>query len=131
MKKILFIDDDEIECQKILRSLKELDNQLEVLIKDNAIDALDLLDEVGTEIDLVVLDLNMPLMNGFDFLKKLRKDEKLKRLPVVILTTSSNEKDFNTARESCVSGYFVKPLKYEAYKQMILVIVTYWLFNNF
>lgn len=80
----------------------------------------------AAETDFVLLDLNMPVMNGFEFLETIRKNEKLKDLPVVVHTTSDNIEDLNKCRALGISGYFVKHIDYTIYKNNLQNIVNYW-----
>jgi CheY-like chemotaxis protein len=74
--------------------------------------------------------LNMPKINGIEFLKILKKDEDLKHIPTIILTTSSNQKDLLECYKTGMSGYILKPLKYEDYVKKIEVVLSYWSLNE-
>jgi CheY-like chemotaxis protein len=76
--------------------------------------------------DLVLLDLNMPRMNGREVLAEIARDEKLRHLPVVVLTTSSAEREvLNMYRLRC-SSYVVKPMSFEEFAQAMELIARYW-----
>jgi CheY-like chemotaxis protein len=70
------------------------------------------------------------LINGIEFLKILKKDEDLKHIPTIILTTSSNQKDLLECYKTGMSGYILKPLKYEDYVKKIEVVLSYWSLNE-
>ena len=72
----------------------------------------------------------MPKINGIEFLKILKKDEDLKHIPTIILTTSSNQKDLLECYKTGMSGYILKPLKYEDYVKKIEVVLSYWSLNE-
>ncbi|HVS97607.1 MAG TPA: response regulator [Puia sp.] len=120
MKKrtILLVDDDELDVISVRRSLKKLDIPYELFAVFNGIEALQLLrggpDNPALEPlpDIVLLDLNMPRMNGLEFLTVLRSDDRLKPIKVYILTTSSEQSDRSATDRLGVSGYLIKPMSY-------------------
>lgn len=126
---ILLVEDDAIEVIKFNRSIAKLGQLHQVIEANNGEEALSYL---GTNYlpDLLLLDLNMPKMNGLEFLKMLRNSDHLKYLPTVVLTTSVNEKDLKTAYSLGVAGYIVKPLKYEDYVTKIAALLDYWKHNE-
>jgi len=112
---ILLIEDDELDTISVERSLKKLEIQYELHTAYNGLEALQLLrGETGKALhpDVILLDINMPRMNGIEFLKILRGDEKLKDLKVFIMTTSSESNDRVNAENLGISGYIIKPLNY-------------------
>ncbi|MBP1222457.1 response regulator [Flavobacterium sp. 1355] len=116
MKKptILLIEDDELDIISVERSLKKIESEYELHTAYNGIEALRLLRDpnVGLRPDVVLLDINMPRMNGIEFLKVIREDEQLKHLKVFIMTTSSEINDRSEAEKLGISGYIIKPLNY-------------------
>ncbi|MBT7240674.1 MAG: response regulator [Flavobacteriaceae bacterium] len=126
---ILLIEDDAIEILKFNRSLIKLREVHELIEAHNGENALDVLAE-NSQIDLILLDLNMPKMNGFEFLKQLRTDPNLKYIPTVVLTTSINRSDLKQAYSIGIAGYLVKPLKYEDYVLKIASLLNYWKQNE-
>ena len=126
---ILLIEDDAVEILKFNRSLVKLGEAHELIEAHNGEIALDLLAE-NSQIDLILLDLNMPKMNGFEFLKQLRAHTDLKYLPTVVLTTSINRSDLKQAYSIGVAGYLVKPLKYDDYMIKIAALLNYWKQNE-
>ena len=126
---ILLIEDDAIEILKFNRSLIKLREVHELIEAHNGENALDILAE-NSQIDLILLDLNMPKMNGFEFLKQLRTDPNLKYIPTVVLTTSINISDLKQAYSIGIAGYLVKPLKYEDYVLKIASLLNYWKQNE-
>jgi CheY-like chemotaxis protein len=75
---------------------------------------------------LVLLDLNMPRMNGIEFLRELRADPKLRATPVVVLTTSAAEQDKLDAYDLNIAGYLVKPVKFATFSELIVTLNKYW-----
>lgn len=126
---ILLIEDDAIEILKFNRSLIKLREVHELIEAHNGENALDILAE-NSQIDLILLDLNMPKMNGFEFLKQLQTDPNLKYIPTVVLTTSINRSDLKQAYSIGIAGYLVKPLKYEDYVLKIASLLNYWKQNE-
>ena len=126
---ILLIEDDAVEILKFNRSLVKLGEAHELIEAHNGEIALGLLAE-NSKIDLILLDLNMPKMNGFEFLKQLRAHTDLKYLPTVVLTTSINRSDLKQAYSIGVAGYLVKPLKYDDYVLKIATLLNYWKQNE-
>lgn len=115
MKKhtILLIEDDDLDIISVQRSLKKLEAEYELTTAYNGKEALLKLKENGAvKPDVILLDLNMPKMNGIEFLKALRKDEDLKHLKVFIMTTSSEIVDRTVTEQLGISGYIIKPLNY-------------------
>ncbi len=76
---------------------------------------------------VILLDWNMPLMSGAEFLRWLRSEAGLKRLPVVVLTSSNNDADMREAYELGANGFIVKPRTQEAFQEMARAFAQYWL----
>ncbi|TSE10366.1 MULTISPECIES: response regulator [Aquimarina] len=127
---ILLIDDDEIERLKFARVLQKNNYPHNIIEAINGEEALDVLAQKEKLPDLIFLDLNMPKMNGLEFLKELKADATLQYLPVVILSTSNNHQDLKEAYRIGASGYIVKPLKYEDYVHKIKCLIEYWTVNE-
>lgn len=114
---ILLVDDDELDVISVERSLKKLDQDYELFTAYNGIEALEILKSQlekgkGDLPDVILLDLNMPKMNGIEFLKVLRGDDRLKHLKVFVMTTSGEEADRKATEQLGVSGYLIKPLNF-------------------
>lgn len=110
---ILLIEDDDLDIISVQRSLKKLDAEYELTTAYNGKEALLKLKETGAvKPDVILLDLNMPKMNGIEFLKALRSDNDLKHLKVFIMTTSSEIVDRTITEQLGISGYIIKPLNY-------------------
>jgi CheY-like chemotaxis protein len=115
MKKptILLIEDDELDIISVERSLKKIESEYELHTAYNGIEALKFLrNPNAVKPDVILLDINMPRMNGIEFLKVIREDKSLKDLKVFIMTTSSEGNDRSEAEELGISGYIIKPLNY-------------------
>jgi len=116
-KRILLVEDDELDIISVERSLKKLDMTYELFTAYNGIEALEMLRGKGTQPmqplpSLILLDINMPKMNGVEFLKILREDNALKHIKVFVMTTSGEEQDRKAMEKLGVSGYLIKPLNF-------------------
>lgn len=127
---ILLIEDDAIEVMKFKRTLNSLNLKHSVVVAGNGEEALVFLENKEQLPDIILLDLNMPRLNGIEFLSILKQDEILRYIPTIILTTSANERDLLKCFEIGVSGYILKPLKYEDYVSKIERVMKYWSINE-
>lgn len=108
---ILVVDDDEGDILTIKRALKQCKLGNDIYTAHDGVEALELLRSEQHGIPwpyLILLDINMPRMNGLEFLKEIRADEHLKRTVVFILTTSDDDKDLTRAYENNIAGYLLK-----------------------
>ena len=126
-KTILLIEDDDVDVMAVNRALRDskVANQL-VSIGDGE-EAIEYLrDESATKPSIILLDLNMPKMDGAEFLKIVKADNALKKIPVVILTTSNSDRDVTESFELGAAGYMVKSVDYEKFVETIRSIDQYW-----
>lgn len=124
--KILLVDDDEIQRLKFKKVCKEINCFNKIYEAINGESALKFLNDTNYYFDLIISDLNMPRMNGFEFLLSLKKSAKYKNTPVVIMSTSNNPSDLKKCSEIGVSGYFTKPTKYSDYTNKVISLLDYW-----
>lgn len=124
---ILLIEDDDVDIMTVRRSLKELavPNPLDQ-VSDGEQGLAFLRNRANPRPGLILLDLNMPRMNGVEFLVALRADASLKGIPVVVLTTSREETDRISAFSQSVSGYMIKPVDYPQFVNTMRIIRDYW-----
>lgn len=128
--KVYLIDDDLIEVLKLERVIKTLDLNYDLVHYSNGVLAIEELRKDQETPKIILLDLNMSKLNGMDFLKIVKDDKILKNTPIIVLTTSSNNKDIMECYGLGAAGYLVKPLKYEDYLERIKVIFQYWDVNE-
>ena len=128
--KILLIEDDVIEVMKFNRTIGSLNLSHKVIEANNGEDALKILENKTNRPDIILVDLNMPKINGIEFLNILKSDNVLRYIPAIVLTTSSNMKDLRECYEAGVAGYLLKPLKYEDYVSRIEKLLAYWSVNE-
>ena len=125
---ILLVEDDEVDVMNVRRAFAKSHIMNPLFVASNGLEALEKLrtGEVPRERRLVLLDLNMPRMNGIEFLRELRKDPELSSTSVVVLTTSGNEKDKIEAYNLNVSGYLLKPVTFENFCELMVALNKYW-----
>lgn len=126
-RPILLVEDDQVDAMTVRRALKELRvlNRLEHV--ENGEDALTYLRDAGKDRPcIILLDLNMPIMSGGEFLHRVKQDDDLRRIPVVVLTTSEEQKDKVESFNLGVAGYMRKPIDYQQFVSMIRSIDAYW-----
>lgn len=128
--KILLIEDDMIEVMKLNRAISSLKLTHKLIEANNGEKALEILEQKNNIPDIILLDLNMPKINGIEFLTILKNDDTLKYVPTIILTTSSNQKDLLACYKIGIAGYILKPLKYEEYVSKIEKLLGYWSINE-
>lgn len=127
---ILLIEDDIIEVMKFNRVLKTLGLNHKIIEANNGEEALSILKDKEIIPDVIFLDLNMPKINGIEFLQILKADDYLKYIPAIILTTSNNHKDVLECYKIGIAGYVLKPLKYDDYVERIRKMLEYWSTNE-
>ncbi|TVZ27831.1 response regulator receiver domain-containing protein [Gillisia sp. Hel_I_86] len=127
---ILLIEDDFIEVMKMNRAITGLNLPHNIIEATNGEEAMEALQQTNQLPDIILLDLHMPKINGIEFLEMLKSNSDLRQIPVIILTTSGNHKDLMECYKIGISGYIVKPLKYEDYVEKIRVVFDYWTINE-
>ena len=126
-KPILIAEDDEIDSEMIQRAFQDVKVTNRFQMTGDGEEALNFLqDDQEQKPCLILLDLNMPRMNGFEFLKAVKQDRQLKLIPVVILTTSREERDKIEAFNLGAAGYMVKPFDSNRFVEIAKVIDLYW-----
>lgn len=126
-RPILLVEDDQIDIMTVKRALKKLNVTNQVASVVNGEEALKVLrNSECIKPAIILLDLNMPRMNGIEFLKIIKDDKNLCRIPVVVLTTSQEEQDKRWCFSLGVAGYMLKPVDYEEFIEIIRIIDLYW-----
>lgn len=128
--KILLIEDDMIEVMKLNRTISKLEQNHDIIEANDGEEALNILQNKNEFPDIILLDLNMPKINGIEFLNILKSDDVLKYIPTIILTTSNNQQDLLECYKIGIAGYILKPLKYEDYVLKIEKLLAYWSINE-
>ena len=125
---ILLVDDDEVDVMNVRRAFQKAHITNPLFVAHDGIDALEQLRRNDFPCDrrLVLLDLNMPRMNGIEFLRELRADPALHATPVVVLTTSDDERDKVDAYDLNVAGYLLKPVTFGSFVEIMVALNKYW-----
>lgn len=112
-KAILLVEDDELDVISVQRALSKLEMNIQLKTAYNGIEALTILNDSKEFFpDIILLDLNMPKMNGTEFLKELSKKTEFARVKVYVMTTSNEVEDRRETEKYKVSGYIIKPLNF-------------------
>ena len=127
---ILLIEDDTIERLKFNRTLNKLGFRHQVLEAKNGEEAVEQLSKKHNLPHIIFLDLNMPRLNGLEFLERIKNDSVLRSIPTIILTTSNNAHDVIECYKIGIAGYVIKPLKYDEYVDKINKVLSYWSINQ-
>lgn len=125
---ILLVEDDEVDVMNVRRAFERNNVSNPLYVAGNGLEALDMLRDgtVPTERRLILLDLNMPKMNGIEFLQALRADPELASAPVVVLTTSNDDQDKIDAYNLNVAGYLLKPVTFSNFCERMTTLNKYW-----
>jgi CheY-like chemotaxis protein len=126
-KPILLVEDDRVDVLSVSRAFRDLKIMNSLQVVGNGEEGLQYLhDERNPRPCLILLDLNMPRMNGLEFLKMVKSDEELKRIPVIVLTNSKGDEDMLESYRHGVAGYIVKPASYLQFVEVVRAIDLYW-----
>ena len=134
---ILLVDDDEVDVMNVQRAFRKIQLEYPLYIARNGMDALRLLrgeqaqeSIVPRDHLMVLLDINMPKMNGLEFLQELRADPELRSIVVIVLTTSDDAHDRTEAYRLNVAGYIIKPLAFSSFVDAMATLNQYWELNE-
>ncbi|MCJ7674380.1 MAG: response regulator [Sedimentisphaerales bacterium] len=126
-KPVLLVEDDDVDAMTVTRAVDDLEIAGPLARVTDGEEALKYLRNRGNEKPCIIfLDLNMPRMNGAEFLKVVKADDTLKRVPIIVLTASKEQCDIVGSFDLCVAGYIVKPVDYERFVQALKTIDLYW-----
>jgi CheY-like chemotaxis protein len=126
---ILLVEDDDVDVMNVRRAFQRAHVSNPLHVAGNGLEALEMLrgDAIPSARRLVLLDLNMPRMNGIEFLRAIRADAELRSLPVVVLTTSNDERDKVDAYNLNVAGYLLKPVTFTDFVDLMAALNKYWM----
>ena len=126
-KPILLVEDDHVDIMTIKRALKEIHVGNAVVSMEHGEAGLEYLRDPASERPcIILLDLNMPIMNGIEFLQQIKLDASLRRIPVVVLTTSEEQQDKVRSFDLGVAGYMAKAVDYRRFVEVMRSIDLYW-----
>jgi chemotaxis family two-component system response regulator Rcp1 len=129
--KILLVEDNPGDARLTLEAFKERKMINHFVVIRDGVEALSYLRQEGQYAtaetpDLILLDLNLPKMDGRQVLAKIKSDEKLRKIPVVVLTTSASEDDISQAYNSHANCYITKPVDLEQFMKVVQSIENFW-----
>lgn len=125
---ILLVDDDEVDVMTVKRAFSKANITNRLFVASNGVEALEMLRSgaIPNSRRLILLDLNMPKMNGLEFLREVRNDPQLAALTVVVLTTSNEDRDRVDAFQLNVAGYLLKPVTFHTFADVMATLNKYW-----
>jgi CheY-like chemotaxis protein len=125
---ILLVEDDEVDVMNVRRAFQKNRITNPLFVATNGVDALEQLrgGVIPRDRRIILLDLNMPRMNGIEFLKEIRQDPELNLTPVIVLTTSNDERDRIEAYNLNVAGYLLKPVTFSNFCEVMAALNKYW-----
>lgn len=127
IQPILLIEDDLVDIMTVKRGFKELGVLNPLVATHNGEEAIQYLSKPDQGLPCVILlDINMPKMNGHEFLEHLNKHTVFKNIPVIMLTSSKEQQDVDNSFERGISGYILKPVDYKKFLSSIQVLNPYW-----
>lgn len=136
-KIILLVEDNPDDRDLTLRALRKQHIANEVVIAQDGVEALDYLFGTGAYAEqvtllpqLVLLDLKLPRLDGIEVLKRIRSEDRTRRLPVVVLTTSAEQRDVLASYDSGASSYIRKPVDFSEFQDAVRQLGIYWLLLN-
>ena len=137
-KTILLVEDNPDDVRLTQRALKQNNITNELAVVNDGVEALDYLNNAATAVaggrgvlpTVILLDLKLPRMDGLEVLERIRADERLKRLPVVILTSSKEEQDILQSYDRGANSYIRKPVSFEQFNEAVRQLGLYWLLLN-
>jgi CheY-like chemotaxis protein len=127
---ILLVEDDDVAAESVTRSLKKVSSDIEIVTAENGQIALDIIEGKRdsctiTRPYIVLLDLNMPIMNGHEFLEEIRSSEKHKDIVVFVLTTSDDDRDRSKAYHNNIAGYMIKSSVGPQFSKLATLLLSY------
>lgn len=130
-RPLLLVEDDEVDVLSLERALARLPAAFPIEVARHGEAALEWLRSENHPLPfLILLDINMPRMNGHEFLSEMRRDPALRTLPVAVLTTSPHEADRDRLYQLGIMAYLVKPTRSEEYVEMLRSLAEFWSFNS-
>lgn len=124
-KTVLLVEDNEADIFLAQEVLEDIGSDIDLVVAYNGIEAIDFL-EHQEKPNLIILDLNMPKMDGREFLKYVRGHENFKHIPVIVLTTSESKKDIISSYSFHANSYIVKPIDLDDFYDLLKDLSTLW-----
>jgi len=131
IKPILLAEDDHVDVMTVRRAFKQLDVLNELVVANNGEEVIRYLDDSKMPLPcLIILDINMPKMNGLECLKILKQHSVYKNIPVFILSSSREQQDVDSSFSGGISGYILKPVEFNEFLCSIKVLNGHWTVNS-
>lgn len=137
IRTILLVEDSQADAEMSMDALREANLANPVVHLEDGVDCLDYLYSRGAWVDrdpidpaVVLLDIKMPRMNGLDVLTQMRSDERLRRIPVVILSSSREESDLARSWDLGVNAYVIKPVDVDQFFEAVRTLGQFWAVLN-
>jgi CheY-like chemotaxis protein len=126
IQPILLIEDDQVDVLTTRRALRELGVSNPLVVCENGEEGLAWLRDASEPPCMVLLDLNMPVMNGIEFLQSVKSDDRLRRIPTVVLSTSDEQDDRIRSFALGAAGYMAKSMDYRRFVESMRSMNAYW-----
>ena len=131
LKPVLLLEDDEVDATTVKKAAKDLNVANALIHFINGEEALEYLRNQANHMPCVILlDLNMPRMNGIEFLKVIKADSNLRCIPIIAITTSKSNTDKSQCFDNGIAGYIVKPNNYDEFVKAFKILNMYWTINE-
>jgi CheY-like chemotaxis protein len=130
---ILLVEDSQVDIDLTLMAFSRINFEKPVQIVRDGAETLEIIDQWKKGIPLpylVLLDINIPKVNGLEVLHAIKSSAKTRHIPVVMLTSSTNEADLRTAYEYGANSYIIKPVDFEEFKTLTMILCDYWIRLN-
>ena len=128
--EVLLVEDNPSDVELTLRALQKRNLANRVVVARDGVEALQLLERAEAPPKVVLLDLKLPKLNGLEVLRRMKSDDRTKRIPVVVLTSSHEEPDVEESYRLGVNSYIVKPVDFESFASAVAEVGLYWLLLN-
>ncbi|PYO38808.1 MAG: two-component system response regulator [Gemmatimonadetes bacterium] len=128
--EVLLVEDNASDVELTLRALQKRNLANRVVVARDGVEALQILEGPAPLPKVVLLDLKLPKLNGLEVLRRMKSDERTKRIPVVVLTSSHEEPDVEESYRLGVNSYVVKPVDFESFATAVAEVGLYWLLLN-
>ena len=130
--RLLLVEDNPADIDLTIEAFDEAEIEVEIEVVENGEQALNYLYNKGTYTEkpkpnIILLDLNMPKMNGKEVLERVKVDENLREIPVIVLTTSEAEGDVLASYDLRANSYIVKPVDLDGFLEMVKALVRFWM----
>jgi CheY-like chemotaxis protein len=134
-KKIILVEDNINDAELTILAFKKFYSDIEILHLKNGVEVLDFIFNVANNdfiksVNLILLDINMPMVNGLQVLQRLKNTNNIKYIPVVMLTSSLEEKDLEESYNLGANSYLKKPVSFDDFLNTVKLIENYWLKIN-